>query len=294
MELRQLRAFVAVAEEHSFTGAARRLHLTQQSVSALVRRLESALGTALFARSTRKVELTPAGATLLEPIRHTLAGLDAALFAVGAATPAGPPLRLAFSPAVSFGELDRLLAALGPDRPPTVRELWADEIPEALHDGRFDAALGVALRGAPGITLHPWRRHRVDLLVADGHPFAHRDVVAVGDLDGVTVALTDRGASGGIHDALRAAWATAGAEPAVVTGPRVSGAVPAVVATGAAVTVWLTGMDDRYIPGGVRRVPLVDPETVVTTSLAVLARPPKGGPHPDVARLRDAIEQTRD
>ena len=54
VELRQLRAVVAVAEERSFTAAAQRLHLSQQSVSALIRRLERNLDVRLFDRTTRR------------------------------------------------------------------------------------------------------------------------------------------------------------------------------------------------------------------------------------------------
>ena len=60
-ELRQLRAFVAVAEELNFTRAAERLHLGQQAVSKSVGQLERELGVALLERTTREVRLTPAG-----------------------------------------------------------------------------------------------------------------------------------------------------------------------------------------------------------------------------------------
>ena len=66
VELRHLRAFVAVAEELNFTRAASRLHLAQQALSAQISQLEALLGTPLFVRTTRRVELTGAGRALLE------------------------------------------------------------------------------------------------------------------------------------------------------------------------------------------------------------------------------------
>ena len=72
MELRQLRAFVAVAEERNFTRAAARLYLAQSGLSATIRSLEKELLTSLFVRTTRRVELTAAGAALLPEARRTL------------------------------------------------------------------------------------------------------------------------------------------------------------------------------------------------------------------------------
>ena len=81
VELRHLRAFVAVAEELNFTRAADRLHLAQQALSKQIRQLEEQLGTQLLDRTTRKVELTPSGLALLEHARTLLGGADRAVAA---------------------------------------------------------------------------------------------------------------------------------------------------------------------------------------------------------------------
>jgi DNA-binding transcriptional LysR family regulator len=64
IELRHLRAFVALADELHFTCAAERLHLAQQAVIAQIRQLEHEVGTPLFVHTTRRVELTEAGRVL--------------------------------------------------------------------------------------------------------------------------------------------------------------------------------------------------------------------------------------
>jgi DNA-binding transcriptional LysR family regulator len=84
MELRQLEYFVAVAEERHFTKAAQRLMVSQSGLSASVRALERELGSALFVRTTRSVELTGAGRALLGEATRTLAGARAAKEAVAA------------------------------------------------------------------------------------------------------------------------------------------------------------------------------------------------------------------
>ena len=79
VELRELRYFVAVAEELHFGRAAERLHMSQSPLSRAIRELERELGLVLFVRTTRNVELTPAGLALLERGRRVLAEVDAAI-----------------------------------------------------------------------------------------------------------------------------------------------------------------------------------------------------------------------
>jgi DNA-binding transcriptional LysR family regulator len=79
VELRQLRYFVAVAEELHFGRAAARLHMSQSPLSRAIRELERELGVVLFVRTTRRVELTSAGAALLERARAALAEIDGAI-----------------------------------------------------------------------------------------------------------------------------------------------------------------------------------------------------------------------
>ncbi|WP_380173777.1 LysR family transcriptional regulator [Kineococcus sp. DHX-1] len=74
--LRRLEYFVAVAEEQSFTGAARALHMAQPPLSSQVRALERELGAELFDRSGRTPVLTPAGRALLPEVRRLLAAYD--------------------------------------------------------------------------------------------------------------------------------------------------------------------------------------------------------------------------
>ncbi|HEV2343498.1 MAG TPA: LysR family transcriptional regulator [Actinocrinis sp.] len=84
MELRQLEHFVAVAQECHFTRAAKRLHIAQSGLSASIRSLERELGAPLFLRSTRQVQLTPAGQALLVEALRALAASNAAKDAVAA------------------------------------------------------------------------------------------------------------------------------------------------------------------------------------------------------------------
>jgi DNA-binding transcriptional LysR family regulator len=292
VELRQLQSMVAVADEGSFTAAARRLHMSQQSVSALVHRLEANLGITLFDRSTRRVVPTRECDALVPVVRSALGMLDGALARARVAQSRERPLRLAFSPATAFGPLQELLEVLddlglgNAD----VREIWADELPPALVSGRFDAAIGVELRPGPELTLVPWQRQRVDLLVAAEHPFAARSAVAVAELGAATLVLPERSTNVGLHERLAAAWAGSGTHPTILEAPRVAGPAPRGVEEGEAVTVWLSRMDDRYVPDGLTHVALVEPEITVTTYFATASARSVVPASSQV--LRDAIERT--
>jgi LysR family transcriptional regulator, benzoate and cis,cis-muconate-responsive activator of ben and cat genes len=294
VELRELEALVAVAQERSFTGAGRRLHLSQQSVSAVVRRLEVKLGVTLFERTTRRVEPTPACEALLPPVEEALGLLNRAFARMQEGGSRERVLRVAFTPAAGLGSLQELLGAAAemglPE--PEVRELWADELADGLRDGRFDAAIGVEVRSIPGFDVVPWRRERVDLLVAIDHPFARRRHVEVAQLCGTTVVLPDPKASPALRDKLLATFSRAGVEPSIEQAPRISRTAPTAVERGTAVTVWLTGMDDRHVPDGFVHVHLTEPETFVTIDF-VASSAPGASPTVSLERLREAVERTK-
>ena len=79
MEIRQLRAFVAIAETGTFTAGALRVHVTQAAISMQIRQLESEIGARVFVRAPRHVILTEAGEQLLRRARHILREHDAAV-----------------------------------------------------------------------------------------------------------------------------------------------------------------------------------------------------------------------
>jgi DNA-binding transcriptional LysR family regulator len=188
VELRQLNYFVAVANEKSFTLAARRLHVVQSAVSAAIASLERDLGVTLFDRNAQRVVLTEAGAALLP---EALAVLDAAQGARDAVDELGRAVRgsVRVGMLAGVGLVD--LPALAGDfrrRYPGV-ELRLREargstaVAAALLSGEVDVGfLGVA----DAVNRDLWTREllRVPqvLAVPAGHALAHRRAVTVADL----------------------------------------------------------------------------------------------------------------
>lgn len=145
IELRQLRYFVAVAEENHFGRAAARLHMTQPPLSQTIQSLENALGAPLFARTKRTVALTPAGAALLPEARRILQQASALPDLVRrAASGESGLLSLSFVSTADYSVLPPLLREFRERYPQAqidLREATTDIQLDDLMQGRIDAGL---------------------------------------------------------------------------------------------------------------------------------------------------------
>jgi DNA-binding transcriptional LysR family regulator len=145
VEIRELRAFTAVAEEGSLSAAARRLHLSQSALSQTIQALERQLSVQLLLRSSTGVTPTDAGTTLLREARALLAQHDRAVAAVtGLAAPGPSTLRVGVPLELPASLLPRVLADLSAACPQTRVELrHASSAVQlaALRAGELDVAL---------------------------------------------------------------------------------------------------------------------------------------------------------
>src|SRR5581483_6035632 len=159
LDLRQLRYFVAVAEELHFSRAAARLHLAQSALSAQVRAREAELGGPLLVRSTRRVTLTPAGEALLTDGRAILAAVDGALGRARALVRGeGTSLVIGSLGPAPGALLAPLLARFGGRHPQVrveIRALDFSDIVEALRQRRADLAFLYEPLNEPDLALTP-------------------------------------------------------------------------------------------------------------------------------------------
>ncbi|HEY0449946.1 LysR family transcriptional regulator [Actinophytocola sp.] len=187
MELRQLRYFVAVAEERHFTRAAKQLHVAQSGLSASIRSLERELGASLFRRNTRQVQLTAAGQALLAEARRALAATDAARDAVAAvqgllqgslAIGTLQCLHVVHLPTVLAGFL-----ATHPGLEIRLRHGGSGELTDQVAHGRLDLAfVSRPVRCPDEVAVSPLASEPLVLACALDHPLASEAGIALGAL----------------------------------------------------------------------------------------------------------------
>ena len=187
MELRHLRYFVAVAEERNFGRAAQRLHMAQPPLSTQIRQLEAELGFTLLFRTTRRVELTPAGAAYLMRAREILAAVDAAADEAGQIA-AGRTGRLMVGcvGSATYSLLPALARTLHAELPDVdfgfQGEMGSSDQVVALRDEKLDLGLLRRLPDLAGLAITQIRRDRLLVAMPREHRLAHRRALRVSDL----------------------------------------------------------------------------------------------------------------
>lgn len=218
MELRHLRYFVAVAEELHFGRAALRLNISQPPLSQQIKSLEEELCAELFKRSSRRVELTPAGKVFLVRARNLLSmAEDAADEARRVAAGLEGVLRLGFVTPAMDGPLPRVIAGFRGNWPGVrldLKEASTVEQLEALRGGRLDIGFIRAHGGnAQGLAARSFLREPYVLALPRGHALTAGQSVSLAELDGQPFIFFARQQGPGLHDEIMAAFSRAGAAP---------------------------------------------------------------------------------
>jgi DNA-binding transcriptional LysR family regulator len=188
MELRQLRSFVAVAEELHFRRAAERLHLAQPSVSQQIRTLEAELGVELLQRNRRGAALTPAGEALLGEARELLGRADRAA-AIVRATASGERgrLRLSLTRSLTGGVAGAIVDAYRARYPEVELSLSLGTTMlhlEQLNAGEIDVGFVRPPLEDPGLEELRLGREPMVCVLPRGHRLTRRTTVRPRDLAG--------------------------------------------------------------------------------------------------------------
>lgn len=220
MDLRQLKCFVAAAEELHFGRAAERLHMAPPALSRAVRMLEQELGADLFVRTTRTASLTRPGLLFLEEARAILARTEEAARAVReAAAGTDQRLRLGAIDSATGSFLGEALAAFRRRHPEVdVKLAEAMTAPQLqmLRTGRLDLCLVRPPLAETEFAFEPLVRERLVALVPVGHPLAAAASVGMADLVGEPFVIPAKRARPYAYDLVMAHFETVGAVPRVV------------------------------------------------------------------------------
>lgn len=256
LELREFAYVVAVAEERQFTRAAERLHVAQPALSRAVRRVEQRLGVRLFDRTSRRVDLTPAGEAFVTAARVVLDAADLAVADARRAGGAGGVLRVhVIEPSLETSRV--LLRALRAEHPDLVVHQttlpWAD-VAAALREGRIDASIGGVDHADDHIGTLRIRDERIGVLLPEGHPLVERDEVPVAELAHERLVRMDQELSPTWNALVTGLCRRAGFEPRWYPSTTYGVATGAdLVAEGECVLVCLSSIATQHLPGVVHR-----------------------------------------
>lgn len=249
MELRHLEYFVAVAEEHSFTRAAERVHISQSGVSAQIRQLEHEVGAQLFDRSARTATLTVAGKAALEHARAALAATDALIQAVGEVTDLiRGRLTVGMVIGCTLTPLFDALAAFHRAHPGVEISLLegnSDRLVNGVRAGTIDLALiGAAATTPDGLAALTLITERLVAAVPASHPVARRRRVTLRDLGAYPVVCMPTGT--GLRTLFDQACAASGVRPAIALEASAADAIADLAARGLGVAILSQSMAARY------------------------------------------------
>ena len=268
MELRHLRYFQAIAEELSFSRAARRLNVVQPALSRALKELEDQLGVELLARTRRSVVLTAAGKSFLDDAAFIFERLDLSIRrARRAASGQVGELRLGYIGPPTNLFLSRLLEEFARRCPQVtvhLEERTPERVWEMVAKGRLDLALTrpVHAHASLGMQTLLLRNERLCAAVPHRHPWAERKSLAWDRLADQPLIVLARREGAGLHDEILAACRRSGFTPKLGHTPSLIGTVLRYVESGAGIGIVPECLGESDISTRWRQVKLTPVQTV--------------------------------
>lgn len=276
MDIRQLRCFVAVAEELHFGRAATRLHVAQPAVSQTIRAIENELGVMLFERTNRRVTMTDAGRALLAEARAVIERFEGALATMARIRDGQRrQLRIGAVPALPPSLVPRLLAIFAgeaPDVAVVVRAIpSARSAADALADPELDLVLVRDRVDDPGLDSVVVATEAVGVALPALHPLAAGASIAPSDLNSLPLVCFARASDPVQYDQIFDTLAAAGLDELHVAHESHPGAVDAslrLVASGACLSLKLASEVAAFADADIVWRPLAEVALEVVVSAA--------------------------
>ncbi|MCE8011858.1 LysR family transcriptional regulator [Billgrantia desiderata] len=186
--IKQLRAFVAVAQSSSLAEASERIHLSQPAISIALRKLEEAVGGALFSRTTRQLTLTPEGEAFLPVAVRLLNDWSEAFEDLEERfSKQRGKVTVAALPTLAAGLLPGIIAAFHARYPRinlSLHDVLAEQVSQMVREGRADLGLSVAPHDTEELAFEPVLMDRYVAVCPSGHPLLEQESVAWRQLAG--------------------------------------------------------------------------------------------------------------
>ena len=237
MELRQLKYFMAVAEERHFGRAAQRMNISQPPLSMQIRNLEDELGVKLFHRTSRRVELTEAGALFLNEIRPAVQRLESAVETVRqlGQGQAGR-LSLGFVGSAMETALPEVILEFQTTYPGVtlnLEEALTRQQLDTLHSGDLDIGIMRLFdHDLSGLSAELFVRQSYSLAIPKDHPLARSGKIRLSELQGQPLIMYPRHQSPKLYDRMLAGFTEAGFSPNLVQQVTTKKTTLALVAAG--------------------------------------------------------------
>lgn len=220
MELRQLRYFVAVAQEQNFTRAARRLNIAQPPLSRQIRQLEHETGVLLIERGLRPVRLTEAGKLFYDQAVQALDHVERMVeMTRRLAAAARPRVGIGFVSSTLYGYLPEVIRRYRVERPEveiSLLELTSLEQIPALKEGRIDVGFGRIPHGDPQVDRVLMRNEPLLAALPATHPLAVRADLRLADLAHLPLVVYPKAPRPSYADQVLALYRACGLRPPLV------------------------------------------------------------------------------
>lgn len=239
LNLKEIRAFVAVAQTGSFTRAAAKLNVSQPALTVQIRRLEETVGARLFDRNSRAVALTSVGRDLLPVLQKSLSDMQRVLDDARALGDGSRgTVRLACLPSFAAGRLPALIRDFRKEAPHAafeIRDVVASMVNQLVLTGQFDLGVTGGEIADPQLDVLYRAEDRLMVVCPRGHPLAKKRRVAAADLAGYPLVLTASGTS--VRAIVDAAFDEAGRVPEIACEPTYMMTAVAMVRAGLGITI---------------------------------------------------------
>ncbi len=258
---RHFQAFVAVARHLHFTRAAEEIHITQPSLSLLIRQLEEKLGVKLITRSTRQVALTEMGKTFLPLAENAVNDLDSAVRLMKDLSnlQAGKVTVAAF-PSVAANQLPPILVEFHRKYPnvkvQVVDSIWGTVV-EKVRSGIADFGVGSEPPEMENLAFQKIYDDQIMLLAAKDHPLANAKSLTWHQVETEEIVLLS--AETGVRQSIDAALAGTGIELKPIMEPALVQTAAALVAAGAGLGIILSSYLTAIRMEGLVAIPLTKP-----------------------------------